>query len=303
MMQMDFLETLFVLVQALRGNSIIQISTQNEQKMKLGNQTIDRLKNKYGNRVLITGATSGIGKEMALKFGEAGFILVITGRREALLNDLATQIFNDFRTEVIPIPGDLSKDEDVEALKKETVHLPFGMVVLNAGYGTSGKFLDADIGTEVNMLDLNCRAVLKLAYHFANRFKLNGQNGAIVLLSSMVAFQGVPNAANYAASKAYVQSLGEALALELKPFGIDILCAAPGPVDSGFAERANMKLNKSLKPEEIVVPMIKAIGKRTTLLPGFLTKFLVYNLRLVPRWAKVRIMGNVMHGFTKHQIP
>ena len=270
--------------------------------MKLSKQTITRLKNNYGDWVLITGATSGLGKEMALKFGEGGFNLVITGRRESLLNELATKLFNKHQVEVIPIPGDLSKEESVQTLIEETAHLPIGIAVLNAGFGTSGKLIDADIEQEMNMLQLNCRSVLQLAHHFGGRFRDQDRKGAIMFLSSMVAFQGVPNAANYAATKAYVQALGEALALELKPQGIDVLCAAPGPVDSGFASRANMQMNMSLSPADVAVPMINAIGKKTTVLPGFLTKLLVYNLRMVPRWAKVRIMGNVMGGFTKHQI-
>ncbi|MCB9263426.1 MAG: SDR family NAD(P)-dependent oxidoreductase [Lewinellaceae bacterium] len=270
--------------------------------MKLNNRTINRLKNTYGNWVVITGATSGMGKEMALRFGEAGFNLVITGRREHLLNELSTLLFDKYKVEVVPIPGDLSMRGEVHKLIQEIAHLNIGVAVLNAGFGTSGKFINADLNKELNMLDLNCKALMMLTHHFANKIKAQPQRGAIVLLSSMVAFQGVPNAAHYAATKAYVQSLGEALAVELKEEGVDILCAAPGPVESGFSERANMKMNLSLKPEDVGVPMIRAIGKQTTLLPGLLTKFLVYNLRMVPRWAKVRIMGNVMKGFTKHQL-
>ncbi len=269
--------------------------------MQLGKRTIDRLHNTYGNWVLITRATSGIGREMALRFGEAGFNLIITGRREHLLNEISTLLFDKYNVEVVPIPGDLSVEANVRQLMQEITHLTIGVAVLNAGFGKSGKFINANLDQELNMLDLNCRALMILTHYFANKMKAQPQRGAIVLLSSMVAFQGVPNAAHYAATKAYVQSLGEALALELKEEGVDILCAAPGPVESGFSERANMKMNRSLKPDDVGVPIINAIGKRTTLLPGFLTKLLVYNLRMVPRWAKVRIMGKVMKGFTKHQ--
>lgn len=268
--------------------------------MQLDIKTINRLKNTYGNWVLITGATSGIGKEMALRFGEAGFNLVLTGRREHLLNELCTQLFDDYKVEAIPISGDLSKQIDVNYLIQETAHLDIGVAVLNAGFGTSGKFIESNLEQEMNMLDLNCKTLMVLTHHFANKMKEQAQKGAIVLLSSMVAFQGVPNAAHYAATKAYVQSLGEALAVELKPEGISVLCAAPGPVETGFSERANMKMGKSLTAKDVGVPIIKAIGRKTTVLPGFLTKFLVFNLKMVPRWAKVKIMGNVMAGFTKH---
>jgi hypothetical protein len=117
----------------------------------------------------------------------------------------------------------------------------------------------------------------------------------------MVAFQGVPYSANYAATKAYVQSLGEALAEELRPHGVDVLAAAPGPVASGFGQRANMKMNMSLTPQQVGIPILKALGRNTTVLPGFLTKFLVYSLRTVPRWGKVKIMKIVMGGMTEHQ--
>lgn len=270
--------------------------------MKLSAKNIDRLKQKYGNWVLITGATSGIGKELALTFGEAGFNLVITGRREQLLADLGTQLFDSHQVEIIPLAGDLSKAEEVEKLIEETSHLPLGIIILNAGFGTSGNFRDADIAEEVNMLELNCKAVVKLAHHFTHHILQDHRKGAIVLMSSMVSFQGVPYAAHYAATKAYVQTLGEGLAVELKPNGIDVLCASPGPVNSGFASRANMKMNMTLTPDQIAVPIIRVIGKKTTVLPGFLTKFLVYNLRMTPRRMRTRVMGKVMGGFTQHQL-
>lgn len=269
--------------------------------MKISNSTIERLKSKYDKWVLITGATSGIGKELALKFGEVGFNLIITGRRENELNRLATYLFDEYNAESIPISGDLSYDSDIKSLFAEISHLDIGVAILNAGFGTSGKFIDSNLEKEKNMIDLNCKTVMEMTHHFANKMKLQPKKGAIVLLSSMVAFQGVPNAANYAATKAFVQTFGEALAVELKPEGIDVLCAAPGPVESGFSERANMKMNMALKPEDVGVPIIESIGRRTNVLPGFLTKLLVYNLRMTPRWGKIRIMGTVMDGFTKHQ--
>lgn len=269
--------------------------------MHLPKSTINRLQQRYGKWALITGATSGIGREMAQQLGEAGFKLVITGRRTEELQKLATELFDQHRTEAIPIPGDLSKEADVKTLQRETAHLPIGVAVLNAGFATSGLFADSPLDSELNMLDLNCRALLMLTHHFAQQLKSNQRKGAIVLLSSMVAFQGVPNAAHYAATKAYVQTLGEGLSTELKPAGIDVLCAAPGPVETGFSKRANMKMGQAMKAKDVASSIIQAIGKQRTVFPGFLTKFLVYNLRLTPRWLKIRIMGKVMAGFTKHQ--
>lgn len=112
----------------------------------------------------------------------------------------------------------------------------------------------------------------------------------------MVAFQGVPNAAHYAATKAYVQSLAEALSEELQPFKVAVLAAAPGPVSSGFASRAHMNMGKALTPEEVGVPILKALGKQVTVLPGWLTKLLVYSLMTLPRWGKIKVMKKVMSG-------
>ena len=264
-------------------------------------KTMDHLKNKYGTWALITGATSGIGRELTLQMAEVGFNLVITGRKRESLNELATALFDNHKTETIPIAGDLSVDHDVQILMNETLHLPLGIIILNAGFGTSGRFIDSSLETELNMLDVNCRAVLTLAHHFTNQIRSSNRKGALVFLSSIVAFQGVPNAAHYAATKAYVQSLGEALAIECKTIGIDVLCAAPGPVKTGFSERARMQMGKALTPKTVAASIINTIGKRGTTLPGFLTKFLVYNLRMTPRWMKIRIMGRVMKGFTQHQ--
>ncbi|MFY0675303.1 MAG: SDR family NAD(P)-dependent oxidoreductase [Bacteroidia bacterium] len=269
--------------------------------MRVNNNTIYKLKRNYGNWALVTGATSGIGKEMATVLAKAGFSLVITGRKKEQLNSISTELFDLYKTETIPLFGDLSKKEEVEKLLRETGHLPIGIIILNAGFGTSGPLINSNIETELNMIDLNCKSVLQMCYHFSSKMKAETRKGAIVLLSSMVAFQGVPNAANYAASKAYVQSLGEGLGRELKPYGIDVLCAAPGPVASGFSARANMNMGKSMSTEDVAKHIINAIGKKNTLLPGVLTKFLVYNLRLLPRWGKVRVMEKVMHEFTKHQ--
>lgn len=268
--------------------------------MLLKENTINRLKNSYGNWVLITGATSGIGKALAKKIAEAGFNLIITGRNLEALQELEDQFREKEKIDVLAIKGDLSNEEDIYALIHKTSNYPIGIAILNAGYGTSGEFYQNNLLEEVSMLHVNCKAPLILSHHFANKM-ISQKKGAIVFLSSIVGFQGVPYAANYAATKAYIQTLGEALHLEFKTKGVTVLCAAPGPVRSGFEERANMKMGNSLSPEDVAVPIIRSIGKKSQVFPGFLTKFLMFNLKLVPRFAKIRIMRKVMGGFTQHQ--
>lgn len=259
-----------------------------------------RLKKQYGPWALVTGASSGIGKALAERLAEAGLHVILSARREEVLTQLATSLESKYGVDTMVVAVDLSEPEAANKVIAATASLDIGLVVAAAGFGTSGSFTEADLKEELDMLQVNCAALLQLTHWSAAQFT-ERKKGGIILLSSMVGFQGVPYAAHYAATKAYVQSLGEALAQELKPMGVDVLAAAPGPVESGFGRRADMQMNMSLKPDEVAVPILKALGRKSTVLPGLLTKFLVGSLRTVPRWGKIRIMKLVMGGMTKHQ--
>ncbi len=268
--------------------------------MKFSNKEKNRLKQTYGQWAIVTGASSGIGFEIAKCLAEAGLDLVICARNLKKLEEIETNLKSKFSIEIKVISTDVSEAEGIDKIINETKDLNVGLLVASAGYGTSGLFVHSSLDAEINMLRVNCEGLLSLTHHFSRRFA-EQRRGGIILMSSIVAFQGVPYSANYAATKAYVQSLAEALAAELKPYGVDVLAAAPGPVSSGFEERANMKISMSLKPSQVAIPILKALGRKTTILPGMLTKILVYSLRTVPRWGKVRIMQKVMGGMTKHQ--
>ncbi len=258
-----------------------------------------RLKSKYGSWAIITGASSGIGLELARQLADAGFNLIINARNEDRLGEAANKIRRK-NIQVKSVIADLSESAGIEKIIQTAQGLDIGLLINNAGYGTSGLFSDSSLHSEIDMLRVNCEAVLSLTHYFSGKFKQQ-QRGGIIFLSSLVAFQGVPYAANYAASKAYIQSFAEALSIELKPFNVDVLAVAPGPVESGFGQRANMRMGKALKPEQLGVSILAALGKQTNVVPGLLSKILVYSLRTVPRFLKVRIMAKVMSGFTSHQ--
>ena len=268
--------------------------------MELSLNEKNRLKTKYGEWAVVTGASSGIGLELAKQLASAGFNLVINARQLDKLQAAKKELKASYPIEVMIVDADVSETSGIEKIVLATKDLNVGLLIISAGFGTSGLFTDIPLQAEISMLRVNCEAVLSLTHYFSNLFKKQ-QRGGIIFLSSLVAFQGVPYSANYSASKAYIQSFAEALSIELKPFGIDVLAAAPGPVDSGFGNRANMKMGKAMKPSMLGVPILKALGKQTNVVPGTLSKVLVYALRTVPRWAKVRIMEKVMDGFTQHQ--
>ena len=268
--------------------------------MQLSRKEKQRLKIKYGEWAVVTGASSGIGRELTNQLAGAGFNLVINARSSDKLKSIEHDLKSKYHIQIKIVDADVSATSGIEKIIQSTKGLNLGLFIASAGYGTSGSFIDSSLHAEINMLQVNCQALLSLTHYFSQRFAQQ-KRGGIILMSSLVAFQGVPFAAHYAATKAYVQSLAEALAIELKPYGVDVLAPAPGPVDSGFGQRANMKMGKALLPSQVGVPILNALGKQTTVLPGLLSKILVNAMRTVPRFMKVKIMQIVMGGFTEHQ--
>ncbi|MCF4969703.1 SDR family NAD(P)-dependent oxidoreductase [Nostoc sp. CMAA1605] len=260
-----------------------------------------RIYTRYGTWAVVTGASSGIGREMAFQLAESGFNLILCARSQETLKQIATTLTTQYSVEVQVFKLDFSEEKAAATLEIATQNLDVGLLIVSAGFGTSGSFLNSQLEQEIEMLNVNCRALLELSWYFGRQFVKRGRGG-IVLMSSIVGFQGMPFAAHYAATKAYVQTLAEALYVELAPLGVDVLSSAPAPTNSGFASRAGMRMGMAMNPLAVVQPTLKALGRQPTILPGILSKFLTYSLSPLPRWARVRIMGRVMEGMTKHQV-
>ena len=258
-----------------------------------------RFRARYGPWAVVTGASDGIGREIALRAAESGLNLALVARRRERLEELASAIISRNQVETRVISADFANSSGAVAVQSGTQDLDVGLLVAAAGFGTAGPFVRADLATESEMLEVNCRAVLALSLHFAKRFAERGRGG-IVLMSSLLGFQGVPQAAQYAATKAYIQSFSEALHSELAPIGVDVIASAPGPVNSGFADRAGMRMGVTLRPAAVAQATLNALGRRRTVVPGFLSKILTYSLLPLPRWSRVQIMGLIMGGMTRH---
>lgn len=249
----------------------------------------------FGGWALVTGASDGIGRAVAEQLAAQQVPLVLVARREAALQDLAQQLRSAHGVQVQVMAMDLAAPGASEQLFARTETLDIGLLVAAAGFGSSGPLLDGDLANEQTQLQLNCGAVLAQCRLFGPRLVARG-GGGLMLFSSVVAFQGAANSANYAATKAYVQSLAEGLHLELKPRGVAVLAVAPGPVQTGFATRAGLHMAQALQPAVIARQSLAAMGRQGTVRPGWLSKLLGWSLAMLPRWGRVRVMSAVMQG-------
>jgi uncharacterized protein len=259
----------------------------------------DSFLTRYGPRALVTGASDGIGRSFAVALARRGLDLVLVARRREKLESLARTLTQEHAVQCRVVAADLATAEGLAAVLEATSELDMGLAVCAAGFGTAGPFLDGDLDNELDMLQLNCGATTALSWHFGKRLGTRGQGG-LILLSSIVAFQGVPRAAHYAASKAYVQTLAEGLQLEWRDRGIDVLAVAPGPVNTGFAGRSRLNMGKAESPDVVAEQSLKALGRGGTVRPGVLSKVLGYSLAMAPRRARTAIMGTIMRGMTAH---
>jgi short-subunit dehydrogenase len=255
---------------------------------------------KYGPWAIVTGASDGIGKAIASELALRGLHLILVGRRRDALSQVADALTRSHAITCVVLSIDLGDVQGVAALMAQLGDRDVGLLVAAAGFGTSGAFLGTGLSDELAMVDVNCRAVVELCHRLAPRLVAR-RRGGIILMSSLVGFQGVARAAHYAATKAYVQTLAEGLHLELKRYGVDVLASAPGPVRSGFAARANMHMAQAATPQTVAVGTLARLGNAMTTRPGLLAKALELSLTLLPRWMRARIMSLVMLTMTRHQ--
>lgn len=254
----------------------------------------------FGPWALVTGASDGIGAAIASELAVYGLNLVLTARRVERLGEAAARIQATHPVDVRIIAADLAEPKDIEALASALINLEVGLFVGAAGFGTAGEFVSNDPASELNMIDVNCRAMVDLSHRLAIPMKKRGWGG-IILLSSIVAFQGVRQMANYAATKAFVQTFAEGLSAELKPYGVKVLASAPGPVNTGFAARAKIDLSNAATPQSVARSTLRSLKNGGTVRPGALAKVLGYNLAILPRSVRSRLLGSIMAGSIKRR--
>ena len=259
---------------------------------------------KTGNSwVLITGASSGFGEEFARQYAEQGHSLVLVARRLDRLQALAETLRGQYDIDVVVEQVDLSDIAAVVQLQQRLREQGIAIDVLinNAGHGLQGPFVDSQLDAAMAMVQLDVASLTAVTHVFAQDMRTRGR-GKILLVASVLAYQGVQNFAVYAAAKAYVLRLGEALHREFKRDGVTVTVLCPGVSDTGFVAAAQMKVTPALKllmmqPAPVVRAGIRALqAGRISVVPGWANKALVILTWATPRWLHQAFLSYAMNG-------
>ena len=249
---------------------------------------------------VITGASSGIGAALARVFAGNGHNVVLVGRREALLNQLADDLAVDGRRRPLVIPLDLTRmDTPVRIGHELTARgLEPAFVVNNAGFGLVGRAAELDRGEQLAMIDLNMRALTDLSIRFID--SLARHRGGILNVASVSAFLPGPGMALYHATKSYVVSLSEALHTELAPLGIRVSVLCPGPVPTEFQQRAGFDPRQLPRMLTCSAEWVAQQGydglmrNKRVVLPGWGNKLVRLMLRVAPQRVVLRTVDAAM---------
>ncbi len=246
---------------------------------------------------LITGASAGIGQAIAERFAAKGHNLVLVARRQPELEALAAKLAHDHGIDALPVRADLSDDDAPEALIEAIGDRDVDILINNAGVLSSGSFSRKDDDAIDAMIELNIAALTRMCRVFAERFVERGA-GRIVNVASVAAFQAVPKLAVYAATKAYVLSLSEAMSLELARKGVTVTAVCPGYTDTDMlrgpvAEAAgeiSIPDFTVLTPETVARATYKACMRGDVIeVPGIGYAAAMAVTGVMPRWIKRRL--------------
>jgi uncharacterized protein len=266
----------------------------NQRIGKVNSTGHQRFRSRYGPWALVTGASDGIGKALAAEVAARGVNVVLSARRRDQLETVACDLAAAYSVNTLVVAADLARADGVDELEHQTRHLDIGLVMLSAGFATSGPFADALLAPELEMVGLNVTAVTRLAHTFARQMAHKGRGG-IMVVGSILGRQGVPWMSCYAATKAYVQIFAEGLHHELKPQGIDVLSVEAGPVHTGFGARAGLKYDSATTAQVVAEAAVAALGKRANVIPGVRAKLIAMSLALLSRRLRVRVLADVFN--------
>jgi len=252
--------------------------------------------------VVITGASSGIGAELASGLARRGFPLLLVARRRERLDELANEVGMEYSVGVEVMPLDLSDPVARGKLADRLLNEPIAGLCNSAGFGTSGVFYELPVERESEEVTLNALVLMELT-HAALPGMVERGAGAVMNIASIAAFQPLPYMAVYSATKAFVQTFSEAVHEELNGTGVSVTALCPGPVPTEWAEIANAERFSiplaQVSPHDVAEAAIGGmLGGRRSVVPGVVPKFVSTGGRFAPRsllLPAIRI-GNRLRG-------
>jgi uncharacterized protein len=254
-----------------------------------------------GQTALVTGASAGIGVDLAECFAKGGYEVIVTARTASALQEVATRLATTHGVKVTAIACDLGAIGGGAKLAAEIAQkgLSVDVLVNNAGFGHAGGFAAEPIEPQLGMVDLNIRALTELT-HIYWKGMLAKKRGGVLNVASTAAFQPGPLMAVYYASKAYVLSMSEALWEEARGAGVHVSCLCPGPTASKFRERAGTGRTRLGKTVSVMPSMPVArqgydgfLANKRVVVTGGRNKMMVGAVKAMPRGTVLKIVRSM----------
>jgi uncharacterized protein len=255
------------------------------------------------NYTLITGASGGIGLALAEQYAKNKHNLFLVARDQDKLKQISENLTINHKVTVQYLAIDLTATDAVSKLFDEISlkGIMLNTLINNAGFGYLGEFADDKIENQLNMIDLNIRALVEISHKFLDNFRNSTETNAhLINIASVAGFMSGPYMATYYATKNFVISWSEALSQELENQNVKVLCVCPGPVSTEFAERAKLseaklfKMFKPVSPDFIATSTYQAMldGKLVEI-PGLMNKTIPYLTKLLPRSVKLGLIKSL----------
>ncbi len=253
---------------------------------------MSRFSSRYGPWAIVAGASEGLGAAFAKQLAAREMNLLLIARQEELLSSVAEDIQHQHKIEVRCLTQDLADTGLAQILQEATVDLEIGIVIYNAAYVPTGRFIDTDPESLEKLIRVNVQgpvtAIRTLAPAMCER-----NRGAIILMSSLAGMQGAPGVVGYAASKAFNTILAEGLWDELGEQNIDVVVSCAGAMlTPGYERTFNRDAPGMLDPMDVADQTLKALGRGPRFIPGLLNRAAAtLTTRLLPRRTAISLIG------------